>query len=718
MLSPCNCIQINLPKETLLDAYGNELWINYIMCDGYDLNQSWVNYYYVTNIDSSITIEVCSLFDAGGVLFHYGIAGPNTIPAGSSVVTGGVCINDEECGGVAPTPTITLTPSVTPSITPSITPTKSITPTPTKTPTQTPTKTPTPTITKTQTPTPTSTPLVCVSGVTQDKWGYYNCCGQYITGTGAGTQITLDKTLSYFGISVINVEATVSCPTPSVTKTPTQTPTPSITPTKTVTPTKTPTQTPTPTITPTSSPAVTLQNDCLVTTLFDMGVECEVLQQPSSSSSFDGIVKVNVTGGTSPYTFLWSNGNRNQILIGVNPGSYECIVVDYYGDYTATTICTLTGPTATPSPTMTPTMTPTPSPILPKICVGLTTSLSFVQYQFVQNGQQAGRYRWTSTSGNLTILWNSSTNRWEISGWNGGGIPATYTTASIPLSGWQIYGGPSSNSITVQQGNCPPAPPLSSNATVTNVSCASSAGQICNGGITVSATGGYAPYTYSLDGVNFQLGNIFSNLCAGQYSVTTKDSQNQVSNQIVTISNGGAPQVYVIGFGVLGNQIVNSSQQILSWEMTVTPQLPVGVSVNLGFLWNITQSIEGPFYNNQPSQTYQITQSDVFTVNGINVTPTSSTPSVNLIPRPYCSPSEIQRTTFTKSYFTTITRDSRITGQTTSILTPLNLVTLNNCVSSAEQNIVIEAVNATSDCVCCSILIDDSPVVLNQTLST
>lgn len=46
-----------------------------------------------------------------------------------------------------------------------------------------------------------------------------------------------------------------------------------------------------------------------------------------------------------------------------------------------------------------------------------------------------------------------------------------------------------------------------------------------NGTITVTGvTGGTSPYTYSLDGVNFQTSNVFTGLTAGTYSVTIQDN--------------------------------------------------------------------------------------------------------------------------------------------------------------------------------------------------
>ncbi len=58
---------------------------------------------------------------------------------------------------------------------------------------------------------------------------------------------------------------------------------------------------------------------------------------------------------------------------------------------------------------------------------------------------------------------------------------------------------------------------------------------ISNGTITITGvTGGDAPYTYSLDGVNFQGGNTFSGLTQGTYTVTIRDANNctVITNEI------------------------------------------------------------------------------------------------------------------------------------------------------------------------------------------
>ena len=59
----------------------------------------------------------------------------------------------------------------------------------------------------------------------------------------------------------------------------------------------------------------------------------------------------------------------------------------------------------------------------------------------------------------------------------------------------------------------------------------------CDGTITINASGGQSPYSYSIDnGTNFQLSDSFTGLCAGTYDIVVEDqNSDQVTTQ-VTIS--------------------------------------------------------------------------------------------------------------------------------------------------------------------------------------
>ena len=81
-------------------------------------------------------------------------------------------------------------------------------------------------------------------------------------------------------------------------------------------------------------------NECGVTTIFPMEVEC-VITNPTTPISNDGIASISITGGTPPYTVSWGNGNISTSIVNLNPGSYSAVVSDYWKDYVIDTTCVL-----------------------------------------------------------------------------------------------------------------------------------------------------------------------------------------------------------------------------------------------------------------------------------------------------------------------------------------------------------------------------------------
>lgn len=94
--------------------------------------------------------------------------------------------------------------------------------------------------------------------------------------------------------------------------------------------------------TPAPPPIITgYKNECGIITILPMVVECTT-SDPSSYEASDGEVSVSITGGTPPYITTWTNGPISPAFGGLGIGSYTATTVDYWGDYTATTVCTLT----------------------------------------------------------------------------------------------------------------------------------------------------------------------------------------------------------------------------------------------------------------------------------------------------------------------------------------------------------------------------------------
>lgn len=551
----------------------------------------------------------------------------------------------------------------------------------------------TPTPTKTLTPTPTS--IICGSGVTTSTGAYYtNCCGNIISngtlGIPLNTIVTFDYTKPYNGITKLFSSATVLCPTPTTTRTPTPTPTRTPNSTPTQTPTRTPKTTPTQTPTTSLNKKYSLKNNCDVSTLFDMGVQCNIIQLPSTKNSNDGVLSLNVTGGTSPYSYYWTGGQRSKTLVGIPEGSYQVTVVDYYGDYSSTTICSLFPPSQTPTPTLTNTPTLTKPTVWPNLCFIYkeATGTSFGPIQFTPYGYMNGKPTWTATyqGVNLTTSWSSQNSRWEITGWTfTPGIPTNSTPNNIPTGTWTMIGGNVRDILTMTQGNCNSYIPFSYYTTKQDEKCPNS----CDGSITITASNGVPPYSYSVNnGLTYQSSGIFQGLCSNLYTIAVKDSTNVVNNSNVTIVALSNLNTYTIKAQLLNtvdtSPATNQKNRVASWKINVTPPIPVGVSISFNLNINMVQEF------NEPG-TGTISGSTIVYQNGI-IVPTTIITSLNEVnPRPNCAPYNQTKITKSQVYNLTIGYNDVINGTLLSQLTLTNggLVGSNGCVTKLTQSILV-----------------------------
>lgn len=615
-----------------------------------------------------------------------------------------------------PTPTSTPTSTETPTVTP----TQSVSPTPTKTPAVTPTQTVTPSFTPTSTQTPTRNAIECGSGTTTGAFYYTDCCGVFQQGNSVGVIVSLNYKLAYNGITLLNQPAATVCATPTPTQTPTFTPTNSATPTFTPTPTKTPFVTPTPTNTPSNSPVLKPKNECEVFTLFDMGVSCSVLRQPTTNSSFDGILTLRITGGTSPYSIYWANGQRVQTLTNIKSGDYPVKVVDYYGDYTANTFCSVFAPT--PSVTASPTVTPskTPPPVYPNICFfAYNTNNQVGPSTFIQNGTHNSRPKWTN-SANQNIVWKGT--RWELTTSDlstpvnpvGGGIFGSVTTTLPPTGNWQLFGGTQAYTINVTSGSCPAVTPLQVNVTTQNATC--NAQSNCDGSINISARFGTAPYEYSINnGVTWQTSPIFNNLCPGTFLVKVRDSASGSFSQSVQISFASTPQTYQINV-ITQPQLTSEvsangvSTKTTYFTVTSTPPVPPGIVLQFNLTTSSIKTYNGPG-TGTIIDNFTILQNGVPKVPGV----TNSTTANNT--RPNCNPESQQVVTETDTYYLELSNTSTVSGSTTSVLTITNgqVGAQSNCTTQLSQTISLQVSNPqVKGCVCCTAVADNTQTQVNS----
>ena len=208
----------------------------------------------------------------------------------------------------------------------------------------------------------------------------------------------------------------------------------------------------------------------------------------------DGTASVNVSGGTAPYTYLWSpSGQTTPTIVGLCPSAYFVSVVDANG-------CTIFYPFVINEPNA-------------LIANVTTTNVSC----FSAND---GSIIATTSGGVPPYQYSLDGGLSQSNGTFTGLSPATYWVDITDANGCMIY-----QTVVITE---PPA--LNITATVTNVSCFG----MCDGSSSVSVTGGTPTYNYSWS--NGQTAPTITNLCAGTYVCAVADVNNCITQSTVIVA--------------------------------------------------------------------------------------------------------------------------------------------------------------------------------------
>lgn len=413
-------------------------------------------------------------------------------------------------------------------------------------------------------------------------------------------------------------------------------PTPTQTTTNTPTPTVTPTITRTPNVTPSSFKKFV--NECEPITIFEMGISCVVVE-PSSKVSNDGAASVSISGGTPPYTIIWDNGNVASAIGNLSVGSYGATVVDFYGDYTAKTVCVLTGQTISPTPTPTPTPTPIPSgPVFcmivrtqyPKGFMGKTYALGnlFIKNTFTVDSFINGQPSWVSDDGNYRIYFNNvpPPGEWQYSATTT--LPVqivntNYNTIPLNPAQWDVLGG-ANTFISITNGPCEtfglspfsiPNPDIELYVVKNDTNCG------CEGSIIANANGGNTPYQYSIDGgITYKKFPIFDNLCSGVYTVIVKDDLGFTKSSQITLNEPKLPTNYTVNLtkGVttsVNNGVLTTKNYQIG--LVITPPLPDTATVTFDIVHTNT------FNSSITSESASLSTNTVLEKNGSPITYTN-----------------------------------------------------------------------------------------------
>lgn len=236
---------------------------------------------------------------------------------------------------------------------------------------------------------------------------------------------------------------------------------------------------------------VTDANGCSASKQFVISVGVRVasaiVKQITCNGNNNGSIDITAGGGSSPYTYRWSNGPSTEDVSGLSGGTFTVTVTDSKG-VSATSTYTITDP--------------------PVLVVNATTTPP-------SSGASDGSINVTVEGGvkPYVFVWNTGSNTEDVSGLAAGNYTVTVTDANL-----------CSKVSTFSLGD------LGVNVAVTNVNCAGDA----TGSVNTTPTSGTGPYTYRWSsGATTQ--NI-SNLKAGQYGLTVTDAAGKSFTTNLTVT--------------------------------------------------------------------------------------------------------------------------------------------------------------------------------------
>jgi hypothetical protein len=281
---------------------------------------------------------------------------------------------------------------------------------------------------------------------------------------------------------------------------------------------------------------VTDGNGCSNSTSTNITQPAALVGTTSSSNAVcgnTGTAALNISGGTAPYSVLWSNNSTNTNLSNLAPGTYTATIKDA-NNCSATASVTVSGSNA-----------------------ALTVSTSLVSNATCSAGGSATAS--VAGGGTFTYAWDNSQTSATATNLSAGNHTVLVTNTATGCTG--------TGSITIGQSGGPTVA-----ATITlQATC------ITGAGAAASATGGTAPYGYKWD--NNQTTAAATNLSVGNHTVTVTDAGGCTGVGTVNVAQPQGPTLVVS----LGSNATCST----GGSASVTASAGVGSYV---YLWDNNQT--------------------------------------------------------------------------------------------------------------------------------
>ena len=300
----------------------------------------------------------------------------------------------------------------------------------------------------------------------------------------------------------------------------------------------------------------------------------------------DGTATATPTGGTAPYTFLWSNASVNDTLTGLTAATYFVTVTDANG-------CNMVDNAVVGAPP----------------AITATTSTTPVSCQDGTNGTATATA--AGGSGSFTYLWNNNqigqtasslgAGNYDVTITDGSGCTLVETVSIVELPPLNPAGGIIANPVSCFGGN--------------------------DGSIDIlGMTGGTAPYAYTWSTTPTQDSSVAIDLAAGIYSVIITDANGCTFGPVnVTVNQ---PAAAVAGTMTTIDPSCNGEA---NGSITVDA---TGGTPSYTYLWNNGQTTQTA--SDLPIGTYDVTITDASgctsTASGTLIQPDPLTAQVSALP--------------------------------------------------------------------------------------
>jgi hypothetical protein len=290
----------------------------------------------------------------------------------------------------------------------------------------------------------------------------------------------------------------------------------------------------------------------------------------SCTSNNNGTATVtSVTGGISPYSYLWSTTETTPGISNLIPGTYTVKVTDSAGCFLTQNVVAINTPSYISAVPF--------SASAVDVCLGTT-----INFTAGSPAQTVTGYKWNFGDFTTTTVQNPS---------------KTFTTGGtyqVTLQYLDSGGCPATVSKTIRISD------ISRSIASTNVQCFGTG----DGSITITASGGVQPLQYSIDnGTSYASSGVFANLAPGTYQVKVKDSINCTTNATaVTITQPSA--VLAQTNTPTGTSCQGTSDGSIVFSAT-GGTTPYNYSINNGILF-----VTGNSFQNLTSGTYNLVVRD------------------------------------------------------------------------------------------------------------